>query len=364
MPPGRCPLHRRCYAAVTAACQSPTRGLGETVWSALPGGTFSFGSDRFYSEEGPPHRAKVSAFWVDVHPVTNAQFARFVQATGYVTQAEQGIDAQAAPDLPDPLRVPGAMVFKQGAQVLRPGWQFVAGANWRHPLGPGSHWHDRANHPVVQVTLRDAQAYARWAGRTLPSEAQLEYAMRGGLQDADFSWGTAERPNGNPMANTWQGQFPYHNQALDGFTGTSPVGCFVANGFGLFDAGGNVWELTRSGYRPGHDEARDAALDPTGPALGDSYDPVQPGTPVVVIKGVHTCARRMPACATGLRHGSRRRCTWQRLMWGFGRCGQLRPTEAAQLACRLCQPLGRTADLVHIERGEAQAQGIFAVAER
>lgn len=269
----------------------PHQGPWREGMVRVAGGTFSFGSDRFYSEEGPPHRAKVSAFWVDVHPVTNAQFARFVQATGYVTQAEQGIDAQAAPDLPDPLRVPGAMVFKQGAQVLRPGWQFVAGANWRHPLGPGSHWHDRANHPVVQVTLRDAQAYARWAGRTLPSEAQLEYAMRGGLQDADFSWGTAERPNGNPMANTWQGQFPYHNQALDGFTGTSPVGCFVANGFGLFDAGGNVWELTRSGYRPGHDEARDAALDPMGPALGDSYDPVQPGTPVVVIKGgSHLCS--------------------------------------------------------------------------
>jgi formylglycine-generating enzyme required for sulfatase activity len=269
----------------------PREGPWRDGMVRLPGGEFSFGSDRFYREEGPPHLAKVSTFWIDVHPVTNAQFARFVTATGYVTQAEQGIDTQAAPGLPDALRVPGAMVFKQGAQVLQPGWQFVAGASWRHPQGPGSDWIGQENHPVVQVTLRDAQAYARWAGRRLPTEAQMEYAMRGGLEDADFSWGVTELPGGKPMANTWQGQFPFRNQAIDGFEGTSPVGCFVANGFGLFDAGGNVWELTRSGYRPGHDQARDDALDPPGPTLDDSYDPAQPGTPVAVIKGgSHLCS--------------------------------------------------------------------------
>lgn len=257
----------------------------------LPGGEFSFGSSRFYDEEGPPHPAKVSAFWIDVHPVTNAQFARFVKATGYLTHAERGISVEDDPSLPDALRVPGAMVFQQGPQVIAPGWQFVPGANWRHPQGPDSSLDGLDNHPVVQIALEDAQAYARWAGRELPSEAQLEYAMRGGLSDADFSWGTTEFPKGKPMANTWQGQFPYHNAAVDGFTGTSPVGCFPANGFGLFDAGGNVWELTRSGYRPGHDAVRDAALDPPGPALAESFDPAEPGVPVAVIKGgSHLCS--------------------------------------------------------------------------
>lgn len=257
----------------------------------VPGGAFIFGSDRFYDEEGPPHAAKVSGFWVDRHPVTNAQFARFVAVTGYLTQAERGISAEVDPTLPDTLRVPGAMVFQQGPKVLNPGWQFVPGASWRHPQGPGSDLAGLENHPVVQVTLEDAQAYARWAGRALPSEAQLEYAMRGGLEDADFSWGTTELPKGKLMANTWQGQFPYNNMAADGFTGTSPVGCFPANRFGVFDAGGNVWELTRTGYRPGHDAQRDAALDPPGPALSESYDPAEPGIPVAVIKGgSHLCS--------------------------------------------------------------------------
>ncbi len=144
---------------------------------------------------------------------------------------------------------------------------------------------------MVQIALEDAQAYARWAGRELPSEAQLEYAMRGGLTDADFSWGVSELPLGKLMANTWQGQFPYHNTAADGFTGTAPVGCFPANGFGLFDAGGNVWELTHTGYTPGHDALRDAALDPPGPSLRESMDPADPGVPVVVIKGgSHLCS--------------------------------------------------------------------------
>ncbi|MBA6058032.1 MULTISPECIES: formylglycine-generating enzyme family protein [Pseudomonas] len=270
---------------------TPREGPWRDGMVQLPGGKFSFGSDRYYDEEGPAHLAQVSAFWIDVHPVTNAQFARFVAATGYLTHAERGIDKADDPSLPQHLRVPGAMVFKQGPDVLRPGWQFVPGASWRHPQGPGSDLQGLANHPVVQVALEDAQAYARWAGRRLPSEAQLEYAMRGGLQDADFSWGMTELPKGKAMANTWQGQFPYHNAATDGFTGTSPVGCFPANGFGLFDAGGNVWELTRTGYRPGHAPQRDAGLDPPGPSLDDSHDPADPGVKVAVIKGgSHLCS--------------------------------------------------------------------------
>ena len=275
------------YSGLPAARQ----GAWRDGMVRLPGGMFSFGSDRFYDEEGPPQAASVSGFRIDVHPVTNAQFARFVAATGYLTHAERGISFKDDPTLPEHLRVPGAMVFQQGPDVLNPGWQFVPGASWRHPQGPGSSVAGLENHPVVQVALEDAQAYAHWAGRTLPTEAQLEYAMRGGLQDADFSWGKTELPKGRIMANTWQGQFPYHNAAADGFTGTSPVGCFPANRFGLFDTGGNVWELTRTGYRPGHDPQRDAALDPPGPTLDQSFDPAEPGVKVAVIKGgSHLCS--------------------------------------------------------------------------
>lgn len=255
----------------------------------IEGGSFIFGSDRFYPEEGRAHRAEVSGFWIDVHPVTNAQFAAFIAATGYQTRAERGIDRETDPDLPAPLREPGAMVFQQGDGVLRPGWRFVAGANWRHPEGAGSDLQGRANHPVVQVTYEDALAYAQWSGRELPSEAQWEYAARGGLEDADFSWQASEFEHGRALANTWQGQFPYLNLATDGFTGTSPVGCFPANGFGIFDSGGNVWELTRTWYRPGHDA--EAGRDPEGPAEADSIDPLQGGGPVKVIKGgSHLCS--------------------------------------------------------------------------
>ncbi|KTT51880.1 gliding motility-associated lipoprotein GldK [Pseudomonas oryzihabitans] len=257
----------------------------------IPEGEFSYGSTRFYDEERSVVQSRVSAFLIDAHPVTNAQFARFVEQTGYRTRAERGIDRQSDPSLPDTFRQPGGMVFRQAPSTGAPGWVFTLGASWRQPAGPGSDWQRIPNHPVVQVTLEDAQAYAAWAGRRLPTEAQLEYALRGGLKDADFSWGTRERPDGKLLGNTWQGPFPQRNAALDGFAGTSPVGCFPANGFGLFDAGGNVWEITRSGYQPYHDRYADALPDPEGPALVDSFDPAQPGIQVVVIKGgSHLCA--------------------------------------------------------------------------
>lgn len=255
----------------------------------IEGGAFTLGSDRFYAEEGPAQRAEVSGFWIDVHPVSNAQFAAFVAATGYRTRAERGIEPALDPSLPAPWRVPGSMVFHQQRGLLQSPWQFVAGASWRHPEGPGSDVQGRQNHPVVQVAYEDAQAYAQWLGRELPSEAQLEYAARGGLEDADFSWGTTEPGPGRFMANTWQGRFPYLNLASDGFSGTSPVGCYPANGFGLFDMGGNVWQLTRTWYRPGHIPA--LSRDPEGPAAKQSFDPQQPGVPVRVIKGgSHLCS--------------------------------------------------------------------------
>lgn len=253
----------------------------------VPAGTFQMGSDRFYPEERPVHRATIDGFWIDRHPVTNGQFAAFVTATGYVTRAERGLDAGSVPGLSDAARVPGSLVFSHPKDGQAGHWRFSPGANWRQPEGPGSSIGGRANHPVVQVTVQDAEAYARWAGRVLPTEAQFERAARGGLDDADYSWGREMTPGDRQMANSWQGPFPLANRTLDGFEGTSPVGCFPANEFGLFDMGGNVWELTADWYRPGHEPVPGA--NPTGPAT--SRDPRQPNVPARVIKGgSHLCS--------------------------------------------------------------------------
>ncbi|MGC5703054.1 formylglycine-generating enzyme family protein [Pseudomonas sp. NFXW11] len=275
----------QAYSGVPALYQGPWRkGMR---W--VEGGHFTLGSDRFYAEEGPAQRVQVSGFWIDVHPVSNAQYAAFVAATGYRTLAERGIDARLDPSLGAGAQVPGSMVFRQGSGQLKSSWQFVEGASWRHPEGPGSAWQGRHNHPVVHVAYEDALAYAHWLGRELPSEAQLEYAARGGLEDADFSWGMHEPAAERYLANTWQGRFPYQDLARDGFRGTSPVGCFPANGFGLFDMAGNVWQLTRTWYRPGHGSM--PAKDPEGPVASASFDPRQPGVPVRVIKGgSHLCS--------------------------------------------------------------------------
>jgi formylglycine-generating enzyme len=259
------------------------RGL---VW--IEGGSFQMGSDRFYPEERPAHQASVDGFWIDRHPVTNAQFGTFVSATGYLTQVERGLDPIIMPGIPDSARVPGSLVFvPPKPDGISGQWRFVPGANWRYPEGPGSSIAGRENHPVVHVTYEDALAYARWAGRELPTEAQFERAARGDLVDADYSWGTELTPRGLHMANTWQGPFPLVNRALDGFEGTSPVGCFPANGYGLFDMGGNVWELTTTWYRPRHSIL--VERNPQGPA--SSFDPRQPEVPAKVIKGgSHLCS--------------------------------------------------------------------------
>lgn len=281
-PPGAPALLCDAYPG-TPDRADPRRGM---VW--IEGGAFQMGSDRFYPEERPAHRVSIAGFWMDRHPVTNAQFAAFVAATGHATRAERGLDASVMPDLPDTARVPGSLVFTPPPGDGRPGrWRFVPGADWRHPEGPGSSIAGRENHPVVHVTQEDALAYARWAGRALPTEAQFERAARGGLEDADHSWGAQITPDGRHMANTWQGPFPFVNRALDGFEGTSPVGCFPANGHSLFDMGGNVWELTATWYRPYHDVR--SGSDVQEPA--SSFDPRQPGIPAKVIKGgSHLCS--------------------------------------------------------------------------
>lgn len=215
----------------------------------VPGGTFRMGSERFYPEEAPVHDVEVGGLWIDRHPVTTGDFARFVRATGHTTVAEQAPSAEDFP-LADPDQlVPGSLVFSRpdGPVPLddfRRWWAYVPGADWRHPEGPGSDLNGRARHPVTHVAHPDAAAYAEWAGKDLPTEAEWEYAARGGLDGAVFAWGDDERPGGRLMANHWQGTFPHHNTGAKGFRGTSPVGSFPPNGYGLYDVTGNVWEWT------------------------------------------------------------------------------------------------------------------------
>jgi formylglycine-generating enzyme required for sulfatase activity len=279
------------------------RSTAGMVWIA--GGSFTMGSEAERPEEGPAHEVTVGGFWIDRHEVTNAQFARFVAATGYVTIAERGLDAKDHPGMPPELLAPGAVVFKPPDGVLDlvnagQWWRYVAGADWRHPAGPASSIDGRGNHPVVDVAYEDAQAYANWLGRELPTEAQWEFAARGGLDGATYSWGDEYYdPVEGWRANTWQGFFPIKDDADDGYHGTAPVGCFAPNGYGLFDMAGNVWEYARDWYVPGHPAGE--ATDPQGPdeALAVRY--AGQAGPSVVIKGgsylcaPNFCARYRPA---------------------------------------------------------------------
>jgi formylglycine-generating enzyme required for sulfatase activity len=248
----------------------------------IPGATFLMGSNRFYAEERPVHRVTVDGFWIDAHPVTNADFARFVAATGHVTAAEVAPDPRQYPGIRPDMCVAGSLVFvKPGGRVdltePRQWWRYVGGAMWRRPHGTGSSITGLQNHPVVHVTFADAEAYAHWAGKEIPTEAEWELAARGGLDGAEFAWGGELHPNGREMANTWQGRFPWENFCDDGYEGTSPVGAFPANGYGLHDMIGNVWEWTTDWYRARHQGERPKACcvptNPRGPSEETSYDP-------------------------------------------------------------------------------------------
>ncbi len=255
----------------------------------LPGGSYRMGSIDFYPEEAPVHTVSVAPFAIERHPVTNAQFAEFVSSTGYSTVAERPLDPAAFPSVPADELVSGALVFRQTSGPVnlrdwRQWWEWVPGACWRHPHGPGSSIDDRPDHPVVQVAYPDAAAYAAWAGRRLPSEAQWEYAARAGAQTT-YEWGDDVRPGGQLMANTWQGAFPYRNDGALGWQGTSPVGLFPPNGFGLLDMIGNVWEWTTTPYTRHH--------QPDRPAEGCCPAPAPEGDPRIhqVLKGgSHLCA--------------------------------------------------------------------------
>jgi sulfatase modifying factor 1 len=265
--------------------RSPPEGM---VW--VPAGTFEMGSDEFDGpgcaeclchveyETLPIHTVELDGFWMDRTPVTNAQFRQFVEATGHVTQAEK-----AEYGLP-----PGSPVFTPPAEMppdlkdVSRWWKFVEGANWRHPDGPGSDLVGRDDHPVVHVSWEDAAAYAKWAGKRLPTEAEFEYAARGGLAKKRYVWGDDLKPDGKWMANIWQGRFPIENTKEDGWYGTSPVASFPANGYGLHDMSGNVWQWCSDWYRPEY-YAESPRKNPQGPA--SSYDPADPATPKRVQRG-------------------------------------------------------------------------------
>jgi formylglycine-generating enzyme required for sulfatase activity len=279
--------------AVIGVAQAASEGVppaGEAtppgmVW--IPGGEFMMGGEGplTRADEKPVHRVRVDGFWMDATEVTNAEFRRFAEATHYVTTAEQApkledIMAQLPPGTPPPPAEslkPGALVFVSPDAPGKYWWTWVEGADWRHPQGPGSNLDGKDHHPVVQVSWYDAAAYAQWAGKRLPTEAEWEFAARGGLKGKTYAWGNEHPDQGKPRANIWQGRFPYKNLGKDGHVGTSPVKSFAPNGYGLYDVTGNAWEWVRDWYRADaylQGKGTKLALNPQGPA--DSLDPEEP----------------------------------------------------------------------------------------
>ncbi|WP_229459112.1 formylglycine-generating enzyme family protein [Massilia cavernae] len=289
--------------AESAPAHPPVIVQGDGIHAGMvfiPAGGFLMGSDHQLAQanERPAHKVRVHGFWMDRHHVTNAEFRTFVDATGYVTTAEKApewktLKVQLPPDTPKPpdsTLVPGAMVF---VGTARPAslrdysqwWRFEPGANWRHPNGPGSSIDGKDEHPVVQVSFEDAQAYAKWVGKRLPTEAEWEYAARGGLEQATYAWGDQFAPGGRQMANVWQREREQASPAVSakagGALGTSPAGTFPANGYGLYDMTGNAWQWVADWYRADQFQ-RDARIgktldNPAGPS--DSWDPGEPGVP-------------------------------------------------------------------------------------
>lgn len=299
-----------CFVALAFASPAQAAEAGPSGMVLIPAGEFTMGSDADYAlpNEKPAHRVKISAFYMDTHPVTNADFAKFVEATGYKTVAERPVDWEeikkqvppGTPKPPDEALQPGSLVFRPTTgpvplNNMAAWWEWTTGADWRHPEGPGSDLTGRENHPVVHIAWEDAQAYAKWAGKRLPTEAEWEYAARGGLEGKRYAWGNEERTDGQWRANRWNGRFPYENTKDDGFAGTSPVGSFPANGYGLHDMGGNVWNWCSDIYHgSAHAEKTGGACcDPQGPTIavearplpGDPSPPDVPGALRRVMKG-------------------------------------------------------------------------------
>jgi len=268
----------------------------------IPGGTFRMGSDRHYPEEAPVHRVTVDSLFIDRTPVTNRQFKEFVKATGHVTFAQIPPDPKDYPGALPHMLYAGSLVFTPPSRPVDlrnwgEWWTFLKGADWRHPYGPRSNINSLDHHPVIHVSFADAMAYARWVGKDLPTEAEREFAARGGLDGAEYAWGDEFTLGGKHQANTWQGEFPRQNLNDDGFERTSPVTAFPPNGYGIHDMIGNVWEWTTDWYTQQHEaDAPKACCIPENPRGGTettSYDPCQPNIkiPRKVIKGgSHLCA--------------------------------------------------------------------------
>ncbi len=269
------------------------------VW--IQGGSFNIGSEGHYMEERPVTNVTVTDFCMDKYEVTNAEFARFVKDTGYVTVAERPLSVEEFPNLSEGQRSPGSLVFiapKEKKQIREGSWwHWVLGANWQHPTGLDTNLENKENYPVVHIAYEDALAYSKWVGKSLPTEAQWEFAARGGLKNTIFSWGNKYSAK---KANTWQGLFPFQNTEQDGYIGMAPVGSFPANGYGLYDITGNVWEWTQDWYRIGH-QGKEDQVDPTISNPEESFDPREPGAAKHVIKGgsylcaPNYCSRYRPA---------------------------------------------------------------------
>jgi len=269
----------------------------------IPGGSFAMGSEKFYPEEAPVRMVSVDPFWIDETPVTNAQFATFVAATGHVTFAEIAPDPKDYPGIAPEMARAGSLVFEKTAGPVDltldqvPWWHFRFGASWRQPLGPGSSIEGIEDHPVVHVAASDAEAYAAWAGKALPTEAEHEFAARGGFEACEYAWGDELAPAGAMLANYWQGRFPYANTEEDGWLRTSPVRSYPANGYGLYDMIGNVWEWTADWFAQPKIERKSRGsccipANPRGGTRGGSIVKTDPARmPRRVLKGgSHLCA--------------------------------------------------------------------------
>ena len=292
------------FSPPIAANAAPASRLCPTDMVLIRGGTFTIGSDRpDFVEEKSAEEITVDSFCIDPYEVTNAQFAEFVEATGYKTVAEQPLPPAQFPDLNEAQRSPGSLVFQPPEDSLQPvaylsWWHWVPGANWQHPYSPDSNLQGKDQHPVVHIAYEDAVAYAHWVGKQLPTEAQWEYAARGGLKDKIYSWGEQYSAK---KANTWQGAFPFVNTQQDGYVDTAPVGSFPPNGYGLYDMTGNVWEWTADWFTLGH-AGKAHQRNPQGPDQAQSFDPKKPGEGAAhVIKGgsylcaQNYCSRYRPA---------------------------------------------------------------------